>query len=145
VSTSPRQGRPKLPQKKGGHVYSNNSGLSSLTLNLKTQSDRGQNLLTICRFTQNNWIIQSPDNRNFRQRHFSTLMIFRRRFRFLIFISKTTDWIVMKFFVEQDVVFLHLVKYFGKDSTNISRVILSGPYYPVAHFAPVSPTLSLSF
>jgi hypothetical protein len=66
-------------------------------------------------------------------------MIFRRRFRFLIFISKTTDWIVMKFFVEQDVVFLHLVKYFGKDSTNISRVILSGPYYPVAHFAPVSP------
>ena len=45
----------------------------------------------------------------------------------------------MKFFVEQDVVFFHFVKYFGKDSTNISRVILSGPYYPVAHFAPVSP------
>ena len=46
----------------------------------------------------------------------------------------------MKFFVEQVVVFFHFVKYFGKDSTNISRVILSGPYYPVAHFAPVSPT-----
>jgi hypothetical protein len=49
----------------------------------------------------------------------------------------------MKFFVEQHVVFFHFVKYFGKDSTNISRVILSGPYYPVAHFAPVSPTCLL--
>ena len=28
----------------------------------------------------------------------------------------------MKFFVEQDVVFLHLAKYFGKDSTNISNI-----------------------
>ena len=47
----------------------------------------------------------------------------------------------MKFFWEEDTVFLHLVKYFGKDSTNISRVILCGPYCPVAHLAPVSPTL----
>ena len=36
--------------------------------------------------------------------------------------------------------FLHPVKYFGKDSTNISRVILCGPYCPVAHLAPVSPS-----
>ena len=42
----------------------------------------------------------------------------------------------MKFFWEKDVVFLHPVKYFGKDSTNISRVFL----FLVAHIAPVSPT-----
>ena len=46
----------------------------------------------------------------------------------------------MKFFWEEDTVFLHLVKYFGKDSTNISRVILCGPNCPVTHLAPVSPT-----
>ena len=45
----------------------------------------------------------------------------------------------MKFFWEEDTVFLHLVKYFGKDSTNISRVILCGPNCPVTHLAPVSP------
>ena len=57
-------------------------------------------------------------------------------FRFLIFIFLTTGQIVMKFFWEKDVVFLHPVKYFGKDSTNISRVFL----FLVAHIAPVSPT-----
>ena len=50
----------------------------------------------------------------------------------------------MNFFWEEDVVFIHLVKYFGKDSTNISRVILCGPYCPVAHLAPVSPTWDFS-
>ena len=45
----------------------------------------------------------------------------------------------MKFFWEEDTVFLHLMKYFGKARTNISRVILCGPNCPVTHLAPVSP------
>ena len=72
----PVKAGPNCPPKKAGHVYSNNSGVSSLTLNLKAQSDKGQNLLEICRFTQNNRIILSPANGNFRRRNFFTLMIF---------------------------------------------------------------------
>ena len=46
----------------------------------------------------------------------------------------------MKFFWEQDAVFLRLVKYLGKNRTSISRIILNGPFSPMVRLAPVSPT-----
>ena len=45
----------------------------------------------------------------------------------------------MKFFWEQDAVFLRLVKYLGKNRTSISRIILNGPFSPMVRLAPVSP------
>ena len=81
----PVKARSKLPQKRGGHVYSNNSRLSSLTLNLKTSSDRGGNFLHICRFPKKFRTTLTPDNTSCRQRRFFPPRFFWPSFPVFIF------------------------------------------------------------
>ena len=85
MSTLPRQGWSKLPQKKGGRVYLNNSRVSPLTLNLKTSSDRGENFLHICRFPKKFRTTLTPDNTSCRQRRFFPPRFFWPSFPVFIF------------------------------------------------------------